>query len=291
MAEDYLSLTKGPDGAYGLPRLPSIQDILGAGTPDANQNNIFRLLQAPQGRMTDALPGLRELLLGSQGPAIQALRQGTQSNVAAAQSDAMRRGLTGSDIEAANMSGARQAGTMQEGQLLAQQSSVLAQYIMQALGMDIQGNWEMFVTLAQALGQELGSQRDMEQARLMREAAANEAAKNRKASLWGSLIGAGGAIGGGALGGWLAAPAAAGAGAAGAGAAAGAAGTGAAGATAAAPAAGFGLLPALGYAGAGYGLYEIGKGIASTFKKKKRPETPNYTPTYAYSGGGGMSLL
>src|SRR3990167_2383499 len=122
----------------GMPRLPSLHEVLGTGTPNVSSENIFKLLQAPQGRATEALPGIQELLFGSQAPAVQAIREGARSNVAAAQSDAMRRGLTGSDIEAAAMGQARASGEQQVGQLIAQQSSVLAQYIMQALGMDIQ---------------------------------------------------------------------------------------------------------------------------------------------------------
>lgn len=185
--------------SYQAPKLPSLMETLGTGTPAASTENIFKLLQAPQGRMTDALPGIQELLMGSQAPAVASLREGARGNVAAAQSDAMRRGLTGSDIESAAMGGARAAGEQQVGQLIAQQSSQLAQYIMQAMGMDIQGNREMFVTLAQALGQELSSQRDMEQARLDREMAASEGAAGRKSALWGAAIGGVGSILGGGL--------------------------------------------------------------------------------------------
>src|SRR3990167_1173742 len=184
---------------YQAPQLPSLMDILGPGGRSANPGTIFKLLQSPQARMTDVLPSIQELLMGQQAPAIASLREGSRANVAAAQSEAMKRGLTGSDIEAASMGQARAAGEQQVGQLIAQQSSALAQYIMQAMGMDIQGNREMFVTLAQALGQELSSQRDMEQARLDREQAAHLAGKARQSALWGSAIGAGGLIAGGAL--------------------------------------------------------------------------------------------
>lgn len=188
---------------YEAPKLPTLMETIGSGTPAASTENIFKLLQAPQGRMTDALPGIQELLMGGQAPAVSALREGARGNRAAAQSDAMRRGLTGSDIESASMTMATAQGEQQVGQLIAQQSSQLAQYIMQAMGMDIQGNREMFVTLAQALGQELSSQRDMEQARLDREAAAAEGARGRKSSMWGAGIGAIGSIGGAALGSML----------------------------------------------------------------------------------------
>ena len=181
----------------GMPRLPSLQEVLGTGTPNVSSENIFKLLQAPQGRATEALPGIQELLFGSQAPAVQAIREGARSNVAAAQSDAMRRGLTGSDIEAAAMGQARASGEQQVGQLIAQQSSVLAQYIMQALGMDIQANREQFVTLAQAIGQELTARRDIEQSFRDSELASREGASGRRSQLYGAGIGAVGSILGG----------------------------------------------------------------------------------------------
>lgn len=187
------------EGQAGMPKLPSLMEVLGTNKPSATPDTIFNLLQAPQGRMTDVLPGIQELLMGSQAPAVSAIREGARSNRASAQSDAMKRGLTGSDIEAANMTAASSQGEQAVGQLIAQQSSALAQYIMSAYGMDIQSNREMFVTLAQALGQELSAQRDMEQARLDRELAAREGSANRRSALWGAGIGAAGSILGGAL--------------------------------------------------------------------------------------------
>lgn len=182
-----------------MPKLPSLADTLGPGGATATTDSIFKLLQAPQARQTDILPSIQELLLGTQAPAVQAIREGARINRASAQSDAMKRGLTNSDIEAANMTGATAQGEQAVGQLIAQQSSQLAQYIMQAMGMDIQGNREMFVTLAQALGQELGSQREMEMARLEREQASHLAGDANRNALLGAGIGAIGSIAGGGV--------------------------------------------------------------------------------------------
>lgn len=204
MAQDmnvYRPLDMSAQAPIVMPKLPSISDALGRGatSADATPDSIFKLLQTPQGRMTDVLPSIQELLLGNNAPAIASIREGARGNRASAQSDAMKRGLTGSDIEAANMTAATAAGETGVGQLISQQSNALAQYIMQAMGMDIQGNREMFVTLAQALGQELGAQREMEMARLEREMAEREGAASRKSDLWGALIGGGAALGAGAL--------------------------------------------------------------------------------------------
>lgn len=184
-----------------MPKLPSISDALGAGRNPEGFGDITKLLSTQQGSMMSAMPTIQELLMGGQAPAVQAIRHGASMNRASAQSDAMKRGLTGSDIEGANMTMATAQGESQVGQLVAQQSSQLAQYIMQAMGMDIQGNREMFVTLAQALGQELGAQREMEMARLEREQASHLAGNANRNALWGAGIGAIGSIAGGALGG------------------------------------------------------------------------------------------
>ena len=192
-------LAIGGAPSFQAPKLPSLMDVLGTGTPEASTANIFKLLQTQQGQMSDLLPGIQELLMGTQAPAVAAIREGARGGVASAQSEAMKRGLTGSDIEAASMGQARAAGEQQIGQLIAQQSSALAQYIMQAMGMDIQGNREMFVTLAQALGQELSSQREMAMRAQEREMMASEGARQRQSSLLGSIIGGVGMIAGGGL--------------------------------------------------------------------------------------------
>lgn len=182
-----------------VPKLQTLQDVIGTGQPTADASNIYKLLQAPQGRMTDVLPSLQDLLMGQQAPAVASIREGARSNAAMAQSEAMKRGITGSDIEAANMTMARAQGEQQVGNLIAQQSSALAQYIMQAYGMDVQSNREMFVTLAQALGQELQSQRDMEMAAMDRDAMITSGRQSGQYGLLGSLIGAAGTLGAGAM--------------------------------------------------------------------------------------------
>lgn len=190
---------------YGqLPQMPKLQDIIGGGQPGARiediPGQIYGLLGAPQGRMMDIMPGIQNLLMGNNAPAIEGIRQGAASNRASAQSDAMKRGLTGSDIEAANMNMATQGGEQQVGQMMAQQSSVLAQYIMQAMGMDIQANREMFVTLAQALGQQLSSQREMQMFSASQGQASRLAEQGQLMGLIGAGIGAGGMAAGGYLG-------------------------------------------------------------------------------------------
>lgn len=182
-----------------LPKLTSLQDILGTTTPEANTSNIYKLLMTNTGSASEIIPTLQDLLTSNNSSAITSLRQGAQSNAAKAQSEAMKRGLTGSDIEAANMTSAYAKGEESVGNLLAQQSATLAQYIMQAYGLDVQSNREMFTTLAQALGQELQSQRDMEMAAADRDAMVTSGRTSGQYGLLGSLIGAAGTLGAGAL--------------------------------------------------------------------------------------------
>lgn len=182
-----------------VPKMNTLQDYLGGNKVSADPSSIYGLLQAPQGQMTSILPSLQELLMGQQAPAVQSIREGARSNVAAAQSEAMKRGITGSDIEASSMTQARAAGEQQVGQLMSQQASTLAQYIMQSYGYDLQANREMYVTLAQALGQELQSQRDMEIARMEADAMKTAGRQSGQYGLLGSLIGAAGTIGAGAM--------------------------------------------------------------------------------------------
>ena len=190
-----------------LPKLPSLEDTLVSsgmtsqpgGRISADPDNAFGLLRQNTGRATDILPSLQELLMGQQAPAVQALREGGRANRAMAQSDAMKRGLTGSDIEAANMTAATSQGEQNVGQLIAAQSSQLAQYIMQAYGMDIQQNREMYVTLAQALGEEFSRQQEATMRRQDREEGIASSERASKRALWGSAIGGVGALAGGAL--------------------------------------------------------------------------------------------
>jgi hypothetical protein len=136
-------------------------------------------------------------------PAINAINQSTGENVAGAQSDAMRRGLTGSDIEAAGMQGARQQGTAQIAQLTGQaglqQAQTMAAQIMQAYGIDIQSNQQMLMAIAQALGQQMGNESSQFNFndQLNNANAANKQAQQN--ALYNSAIQAGGQIIGGAV--------------------------------------------------------------------------------------------
>ncbi len=179
------------DMSYGGGNNPQYKDIMG------------------QIQKAGNLPGLTETvmpsimqLLSPEGqklsPYAQALEVKTGQNVAQTQTDMMKRGLTGSDIEMQGMGQARAAGQTALAEMYAQTADQLSQMIYQAASGDLANNRELLMTLAQAMGQELTSQRDMEMFQQALKASVAEAENMRNAqknsSMWGgigSLVGTG----------------------------------------------------------------------------------------------------
>lgn len=163
----------------------SAMPTVGPAGPDID--TLFAALrnQPQQSLFNMAIPQVAQAL-GQSGPAleqqVQATRREGQGQVAAAQSRAMARGLTGSDIEESSIRGAEtdveNRVTQMRSQFALQTATQLAQSIMQALGFDIQQNQAMYQNLALAIGQELTAKRDREQA-------------EQKAPFFGTATGAG----------------------------------------------------------------------------------------------------
>ena len=155
-----------------------------------------------------ALPEIMKILSPdgqATSPYAAKINQQTNMNVAQAQSDMMKRGLTGSDIEATAMGGARAAGQESMAQMYAQTANQLSQYIFQAATGDLNQNRELILTLAQAMGQELTSQRDMYMFQQALKASIEQAERARRSA---RNSGIGGMIGGiaGAAGGAMGLP-------------------------------------------------------------------------------------
>jgi hypothetical protein len=145
------------------------------------------------------LPSIKALLMpGENNPAFKAIDAGTQQSVASAQTDAMRRGLTGSDIEAASMVGARQGGEMAKSNFQAQTATQLAGFIKDLATGDINSQRENLLSFAQLMGQKITNDNDLEMFRSMLQENMAQSARNSKSSLWGAGIGAVGSIAGGA---------------------------------------------------------------------------------------------
>ena len=198
------------EGTGGVPGTPMIkmagnQNI----QTDVSPKNIFDLIKASNTQsMTSVLPYVQSQFdqqSKAAAPTVAAIKQTGEQNAAMAQSDATSRGMRGSDIEAAGISGARGEAATREaeflGKLSMQQAESMAQYIMQAYGVDIQANSQMYNNLAQAIGQELAQQREMQMLEAQLAQARKLARESSKSGILGSLIQAGGSILGGPAGG------------------------------------------------------------------------------------------
>ena len=192
-----------PNGMEKLiPEIPGIEP----GPTGASYQNIVKTIQAAGARpgVTEtALPSIAGLLApGGQAlsPYESAIRQQTQAGVAQAQTAAMRRGLTGSDIELANLARERGKGTEALASLYGKTANQLANFMFQAATGDIRAQRQNLIMLAQAMGQELTSQRDMEMFRMQLQEMMAQSQRSQKAGLFGAGIGAFGKIFGAGLG-------------------------------------------------------------------------------------------
>jgi hypothetical protein len=174
---------------------------------DPTYENIIGKIQEMQGvpGLSDtAIPQIQGILGQSSRyltPQLEAIDRDTEAMAAKAQSDAMRRGLTGSDIELANITGARTAGGQRKAEVRGQfglnQANVMSDLIFKAASGDQQSELSILTLLAQAMGQELTSQRDIEMFRQQ----LSQMDKESRRAFWGSVIGGGLGGVGGAIGG------------------------------------------------------------------------------------------
>lgn len=188
-------------------KLPDLQDIykqsgdVGHSTYDSLDNAIKQAGKLPS--VTDiALPAIMDLLRpGGQGskPFEAAIGRTTSANVSAAQSDMMKRGLTGSDIEASAMGQARAEGSNALAGFYGQNAASLASFIDKIVSGDLATQRANLMALAEAMGQKITSDNDLMMFRQQLEATKSMADKSNKAALWGAGISAFGSIAGGAM--------------------------------------------------------------------------------------------
>ena len=194
-------------GAFPMPNMPDFRSMTQGLSGVPTFNNVAETIKASgnvPGVAQTISPTLYALLApGGQAssPYTQDIMRQTQGNVAAAQSDAMKRGLTGSDIESQGMTEARSAGQTAIAQHYGQTAAQLATLIQQAVTGDVNSNREILLQLAQAMGQELTSQRDLEMFQKQMQMSMDIANKQAKSQMWSAGIGALGSLGGAALGG------------------------------------------------------------------------------------------
>lgn len=196
-----------------IPQMPSFQQTMGGMAthiePNTGYDQIVTALKKMGGlpQMTQtALPAIQQLLApgGQKASAYeQAIAGQTSANVAAAQSDAMKRGLSASSIEAAAMGGARAQGQQALSQFYSGTANQLSQHIYNAFQGDREQQERALMALAQAMGQELTSRRDMLMFKTQLHNSLKQTSLNRLNAMIGSMIGAGGSMMGGALAGGM----------------------------------------------------------------------------------------
>lgn len=192
---------------------PDIQAVIQAAQSRAQFPKVTKPLEDIKKIPTlqeSALPAIQQLL-GERSqfllPQIEALRELTGQNVAAAQSDIGARGLRGSDIEQAALIGARGQGQAAESQLRGQfaleSSKLLSDLIFRAMLGDKEAATSLQQLLAQAMGQQVSGERDILMAGTAQKNLMDEAEKKRKSDQTNAIIqgslGAIGTIGGGLI--------------------------------------------------------------------------------------------
>ena len=185
------------NSTQGMPSLPNVNFQLPSNTA-VSPTNIFDLIkQSTSQSMSSVLPYV-QAQYNSQSAnvapqAAEIARRG-EENAASAQSNAQARGMRGSDIEAAGMANARAESSNQIAQLYSQlamqQAQQMAQSIMTAYGYDVEANKEMFINLAQAIGQELSQQRELSMFNEQMALAKKAIDQQRKSATLGTWVGA-----------------------------------------------------------------------------------------------------
>jgi hypothetical protein len=173
----------------------------------ANNQSVVNLLSQPNQSLTNqVMPYLQQLYGTSAGLTQNIFSQQGAQGAAQAQSDAMKRGLTGSSIEAANMQGAYANANQGFNQYLAQLMPQLGQAAMGSMQFDIGQQTSQNQNLAQAYGQ--WNAQNIQQQQFEEQLSAMTAASQQanRDSLWGAGIGAVGSMAGGAAAGFAGRP-------------------------------------------------------------------------------------
>lgn len=199
-----------------LPNLPGLSGGGGTGYGNASYGDIMAMLKSIQGlptltgflvpQVADITGQASQYLL----PQIAAIRDLGSTNVAAAQSDALARGLTGSDIEAAGMLGARTEAGRAEAGLRAQfglaQAQTMTNVLTRAMMGDLDSARQLRIMLSQAMGEELTARRDREMFDYAIQFGLKEAAANRRAAAMSGLFGGLGGLAGAGIGAYAGGP-------------------------------------------------------------------------------------
>lgn len=198
-----------PTAGISIPRFDkSIIDTITPG--QANYENVdksVRGLTSVPGLTETILPSIRALLMpGKDNAYVKQIDKSTGRNVAAAQTEAMKRGLTGSDIEAGAMGMERETGETAKAGFFAQNAQQMASIMKELATGDINMQRENLTMFAQLMGQKITSDQDLMMFREQLAANIDQAGKNRGNALWGAGLQAVGSIGGAIAGGMIGGP-------------------------------------------------------------------------------------
>lgn len=190
-----------PQMGGGAPQLnlPSVQTGgISAGQLQTTPSQVYSLLSNSPQSLTQLLGPLMQQIYGQQGNIMQPIfqQQGAQG-AAQAQSDAMKRGISGSSIESAGIGQAWNQANQGFNQYLAGQLNQIVPQYMQAAGTDVSNQQQYYSNLAQAVGQVLAQQQAQQQFESMMHANGVQANRNNNASMIGGGIGGLGALFGG----------------------------------------------------------------------------------------------
>lgn len=180
--------------------LPGFQDFkfnVPAGSANPQFGDILSTLKTEPQSLTNAYSAYLAPLLAKSGTADKArVEQAGSADLAKLTSQFQRRGITGSSSEY-NALGQSVATTRLNLETIDQQNAFkMADLLSQSLQTDITRNDNLVMLIAQAMGQELTSQRDMDMFRQQLAANIDQANKNRRASMFNTVIGGAAGIAG-----------------------------------------------------------------------------------------------
>ncbi len=187
----------------GLPSLNLGQGIQTQGVDPSklqtDPSQVYSLLSNAPQSLTATLGPLLQQIYGMQGNLMQGTfqQQGAQG-AAQAQSDAMKRGLTGSSIEGAGMQQAYGQANQGFNQYMASILQNLIPQYSQAAQFDIGNQQGYYGNLAQAVGQNYASEIQQKQFQQQLQAGLDAASQSSNAQMWAGIAsGLGSAVGGG----------------------------------------------------------------------------------------------
>lgn len=155
--------------------------------PMNNQSVLNLLANVPQSLTATIGPLLQKVFGNEQNLMAPIFQQQGAQGAAQAQSDAARRGLTGSSIEASSIGQAYTAANQGYNQYLAQMLQQLVPQYTQAAQFDIGNQSNYYQNLAQAVGQGTAANTQMSQFQIAQANAARAASENAKATEIGGI--------------------------------------------------------------------------------------------------------